>query len=159
MRVACGFDHAGVPLSDAVLGAVRDSGHEPVDIGCWDDYPDTALAVGRAVVAGDAERGIVVCGSGAGVAVAASKLPGIRATVAHDTYTAAQCVSHDDCNVVALGARVIGPAIAAACAAAFVTGSFSGEERHVRRLRKVERMEAEGLDAALEDPLHDREAG
>ncbi|HEY3187502.1 MAG TPA: RpiB/LacA/LacB family sugar-phosphate isomerase [Solirubrobacteraceae bacterium] len=158
MRVACGFDHAGVPLTDAVVGAIREAGHDPVDIGCWDDYPDTALAVARTVVSGGAERGIVVCGSGAGVAVAASKLPGIRATVAHDTYTAAQCVAHDDCNVVALGARVIGAAIAAACAAAFVTSTFSGEERHVRRLAKVKRMEAEGLDAPLDDPL-DREAG
>jgi ribose 5-phosphate isomerase B len=159
VRIACGFDHAGVPLGDAVLTAIREAGHEAVDIGCWDDYPDTALAVGRAVVAGEAERGVVVCGSGAGVAVAASKLPGIRATVAHDTYTAAQCVSHDDCNVLALGARVIGPATAADCAAAFVNGTFSGEERHVRRLGKVKRMEAEGLDAALDDPLDDREAG
>jgi ribose 5-phosphate isomerase B len=90
--------------------------------------------------------------------VAASKLPGIRATVAHDAYTAAQCVAHDDCNVIALGARVIGPAIAAACAAAFVGTDFSGEERHVRRLGKVQRMESEGLDAPLDDRL-DREAG
>jgi ribose 5-phosphate isomerase B len=153
MRIACGFDHAGVPLSDAVLGAVKEAGHEPVDIGCWDDYPDTALAVGRAIARGDAERGIVICGSGAGVAVAASQLHGIRATVAHDTYTAAQCVSHDDCNVLALGARVIGPAIAAACAAAFVGTDFSGEERHVRRLGKVQRMESQGLEAPLADPM------
>ena len=159
MRVACGFDHAGVPLDDAVLSAIRAAGHEPVDIGCWDDYPDTALAVCRAVVGGEAERGIVVCGSGAGVAVAASKVPGIRATVAHDQYTAGQCVAHDDCNVIALGARVIGPAIAAACAAAFVGTAFSGEERHVRRLRKVLQMESQGLDAPLDDPLDDREAG
>jgi ribose 5-phosphate isomerase B len=158
MRVACGFDHAGVPLTDAVLSAIRSAGHEPIDIGCWDDYPDTALAVGRAVTGGDADRGIVVCGSGAGVAVAASKLPGIRATVAHDQYTAGQCVAHDDCNVLALGARVIGPSIAAACAAAFVGTDFSGEERHVRRLGKVQRMESEGLEAPLDDPM-DREAG
>jgi ribose 5-phosphate isomerase B len=92
------------------------------------------------------------------VAVAASKLRGIRATVAHDAYTAGQCVAHDDCNVIALGARVIGPAIAAACAAAFVGTDFSGEERHVRRLGKVLQMESQGLDAPLDDPL-DREAG
>jgi ribose 5-phosphate isomerase B len=145
MRIACGFDHAGVPLSDAVLGAVRDAGHEPLDIGCWDDYPDTALDVSRRVHDGDCDRGIVVCGSGAGVAVAACKLPGIRAAVGHDTYTAAQCVEHDNCNVLALGARVVGPMLAAACVRAFVSAQFSGEERHVRRLGKIDDMEREGF--------------
>jgi len=145
MRVAVGFDHAGVPLGDAVRDAVRAAGHEPVDVGTQDDYPDTARDVSRAVLDGDCERGIIVCGSGAGVAVAACKVPGIRAAVGHDTYTAAQCVQHDDCNVLALGARVIGPALAAACVRAFVGASFSGEERHVRRLGKVNAMEREGL--------------
>ncbi len=144
MRVAVGLDHAGVPLAEVVVAAVRAAGHEPVDLGTCDDYPDTALAVGRAVADGDCERGIVVCGSGAGVAVAACKLPGIRAAVGHDTYTAAQCVEHDDCNVLALGARVIGPMIAATCTRAFVAARFSGEERHVRRLGKVAAMEREG---------------
>jgi ribose 5-phosphate isomerase B len=146
MRVAVGFDHAGVPLDDTVREAVRAAGHEPVDVGTQDDYPDTARDVSRAVTNGSCERGIVVCGSGAGVAVAACKVPGIRAAVGHDTYTAAQCVQHDDCNVLALGARVIGPALAAACVRAFVGASFSGEERHVRRLGKVNAMEREGLD-------------
>jgi ribose 5-phosphate isomerase B len=146
MRVAVGFDHAGVPLDDTVREAVRAAGHEPVDVGTQDDYPDTARDVSRAVTNGSCERGIVVCGSGAGVAVAACKIPGIRAAVGHDTYTAAQCVQHDDCNVLALGARVIGPALAAACVRAFVGASFSGEERHVRRLGKVNAMEREGLD-------------
>jgi ribose 5-phosphate isomerase B len=145
VRVAVGFDHAGVPLDETVLEAVRAAGHEPVDVGTQDDYPDTAVDVARAVLSGDCERGIVVCGSGAGVAVAACKLDGIRAAVGHDTYTAAQCVQHDDCNVLALGARVIGPALAAACVRAFVGASFSGEERHVRRLGKVNEMEREGL--------------
>jgi ribose 5-phosphate isomerase B len=145
VRVAVGFDHAGVPLDETVLEAVRAAGHEPVDVGTQDDYPDTAVDVARAVLSGDCERGIVVCGSGAGVAVAACKLDGVRAAVGHDTYTAAQCVQHDDCNVLALGARVIGPALAAACVRAFVGASFSGEERHVRRLGKVNEMEREGL--------------
>ena len=144
MKVAVGFDHAGVPLSDTVLETVRAAGHEPVDVGTQDDYPDTAADVARALTAGECERGIVVCGSGAGVAVAACKLPGIRAAVGHDTYTAAQCVQHDDCNVLALGARVIGPALAATCVRAYLGASFSGEERHVRRLAKVTAMERKG---------------
>ncbi len=145
MRIAVGYDHAGVPFQDVVTDAVRAAGHEPVDVGTKDDYPDTALDVARAVHDGDCERGIVVCGSGAGVAVAASKLPGIRAAVGHDTYTAAQCVQHDDCNVLALGARVVGPELARACVRAFVGAEFSGEERHVRRLGKVATMEREGF--------------
>ncbi len=145
MRIAVGFDHAGTPLRDVVLDAVAAEGHEAVDVGEQDDYPDTARDVGRAVVQGDCERGIVVCGSGAGVAVAACKIEGIRAAVGHDTYTAGQCVEHDDCNVLALGARVIGPMIADACVRAFARASFSGAERHVRRLAKVASMEREGL--------------
>jgi ribose 5-phosphate isomerase B len=101
--------------------------------------------VSRAIARGDCERGIVVCGSGAGVAVAACKLPGIRAAVGHDTYTAAQCVEHDDCNILALGSRVVGPMLGAACVRAFVGASFSGEERHVRRLGKITTMEREGF--------------
>ena len=147
MKVAVGFDHAGVPFNDTVLDAVRAAGHEPVDVGTQDDYPDTAMDVSRAVHDGTAERGIVVCGSGAGVAVAACKLPGIRAAVGHDTYTAAQCVEHDNCNVLALGARVVGPMLAAACVRAFVGADFSGAERHVRRLGKIDHMEREGFEA------------
>ena len=117
MRFACGFDHAGVSLREVVFAAVREAGHEPLDLGTDDDqtpddYPDRALAVARAIRGGDAERGILCCGSGAGVAVAASKVDGIRCAMAHDTYTARQCVEHDDVNVLALGARVIGPEIA-----------------------------------------------
>jgi ribose 5-phosphate isomerase B len=148
VRVAVAIDHAGVSLHEPVAQAVRDAGHELVDLGCRDDYPDSALDMGRAIVAGDADRGILVCGSGAGVSVAASKLAGIRASVCHDHYTAAQCVSHDDCNVLCLGARVIGPAIAAELTAAFCAAQFSGEERHVRRLAKVLEMERDGMEAS-----------
>jgi ribose 5-phosphate isomerase B len=147
MRIAVGFDHAGVPLQDVVRDTVRDAGHEPVDVGTEDDYPDTARDVSRAINSGDCERGIVVCGSGAGVAVAASKLPGIRAAVGHDTYTAAQCVEHDNCNILSLGARVVGPALAAVCVRAFVDATFSGEDRHVRRLGKITTMEREGFSS------------
>jgi ribose 5-phosphate isomerase B len=152
MKVACGFDHAGVPLRETVITALQSAGHEPLDLGTADDYPDVALAVGRAVAGGEAERGIVVCGSGAGVSVAACKLPGIRATVAHDHYTAEQCVGHDNCNVLCIGARVVGTAIAAELVQAFAGAAFTGEERHVRRLRKVETMERDGLDANLGGP-------
>ena len=154
MRIACAFDHAGVPLRAVVLEAVRKAGHEPVDLGTddatsGDDYPDHALAVARAILGGEAERGILVCGSGAGVAVAACKVDGIRCTMAHDSYTAHPCVEHDRVNVVAMGARVIGEAIAAEVVTAFAGAEFSDEERHVRRSRKVDLIEADGLEAEL----------
>jgi len=142
--VAVGFDHAGVSLRECVVDALRGAGHACEDLGVCDDYPDIAVRIGAAVLDGAAERGVIVCGSGAGVAVAACKLRGIRATVAHDTYTAAQCVSHDDCNVLCLGARVIGPAYAADIVTAFAGARFSGEERHVRRLAKVSEIEQRG---------------
>ena len=144
MKIGVAFDHAGTPLRDTVLDAIRETGHDATDLGTEDDYPDSALAAGQAITAGHADRAIVVCGSGAGVAVAACKLNGIRAAVGHDTYTAAQCVEHDDCNVLCLGARVVGPAVAAACVKAFTSAQFSGEERHVRRLQKVSEMERIG---------------
>ncbi len=148
MRIALAVDHAGVPLRETVLQAVLDAGHEVRDLGHHDDYPDVALAVGRAIDAGDAERAILVCGSGAGVSIAASKLPGVRAATCHDHYTAAQCVTHDDCNVLCLGARVIGPAIATELTTAFCGARFSGEERHVRRVGKILVMERDGLRAS-----------
>jgi ribose 5-phosphate isomerase B len=144
VRFAVGFDHAGTPLRDAVIDTLRAGGHEPADLGVCDDYPDVARTVCSAVLDGDAERGVIVCGSGAGVAVAANKVRGIRATIAHDTYTGAQCVSHDNCNVICLGARVVGPAYAADIVAAFAGARFSGEERHVRRLEKVSEIERTG---------------
>jgi ribose 5-phosphate isomerase B len=143
MRIACAFDHAGVGLRDVVFEALRSAGHEAIDLGTDDDYPDAARSAGAAIRDGTAERAIVVCGSGAGVAVAASKLVGIRAALGHETYTARQCVEHDNCNVLCLGARVIGPAIAAEVVAAFTAAQFSGEERHVRRLQKIAHIEAE----------------
>jgi len=149
MIIAIAVDHAGVPLRETVLDAVRDAGHEPVYVGEHDDYPHVALSVGKAVLGGGAERAILACGSGAGVAVAACKIPGIRAATCHDHYTAAQCVSHDDCNVLCLGARVIGPAVAAELAQAFCQAHFSGEQRHVRRLHAVLTIEREGLEARL----------
>ena len=145
MRIACAFDHAGVPLRQTVFDTVRAAGHEPVDLGTFStdpvDYPDTARAAGEAVVAGQAERAVVVCGSGAGVAIAACKMPGIRAATVHDTYTAHQAVEHDDVNVLCLGARVIGPSYAAESITAYALAEFSGEERHVRRLGKIQAIE------------------
>jgi ribose 5-phosphate isomerase B len=154
VRFACGFDHGGYPLRETIFDALQADDHVPIDLGAseldsGDDYPDFALAVVRAMIAGDAERGILVCGSGAGVAVAATKVEGIRAAMAHDTYTAAQCVEHDNCNVLALGARVIGPEIASELVAAFANAVFSGEERHVRRLGKIDAIERDGIDAQL----------
>ena len=147
MRIACAFDHAGFPLKELVLDVVRELGHEPVDLGTNStdpvDYPDTARAGADAVRSGRAERAVVVCGSGAGVAVAACKVPGIRAACTHDTYSAHQCVEHDDVNVLCLGARVIGPALAREVIAAFLGASFTGEERHVRRLAKIQAIEDE----------------
>ena len=144
MKLAIGFDHAGTTLRDAVFEALRADGHEAADLGTTDDYPDIARTVCASVLANEFERGVLVCGSGAGVSVAACKIRGIRATVAHDTYTAAQCVSHDDCNVACLGARVVGPAYAADIVRAFAGAEFSGEERHRRRLDKVLAIEGKG---------------
>lgn len=153
MKVACGFDHAGFELKDTVLAVVRAAGHEPIDLGTNSaepvDYPDYALAVGRAVVAGEAERGILVCGSGAGVAVAASKIPGIWACSIHDHYTAAQGVQHDAVNVLCIGARVIGAKTAEDVIVAFLGATVSDEERHVRRRAKVRAIEEEGLGAEV----------
>jgi ribose 5-phosphate isomerase B len=143
VKIACAFDHAGVGLRDVVFETLRSAGHEAIDLGTDDDYPDTARKAGAAIREGIAERAVVVCGSGAGVAVAASKLVGIRAALGHETYTARQCVEHDNCNVLCLGARVIGPAIAADVVGAFTAAQFSGEQRHVRRLHKIDHIEAE----------------
>jgi len=149
MKIAVAADHAGFPLKDHVLSILREAGHDPIDLGTHStdpvDYPDTARAVGDAVRAGEAERGVIVCGSGAGVAIAACKIPGIRAFVAHDTYSAHQAVEHDDANVACLGARVIGPALAEDVLRAFAGARFSGEERHRRRLGKVVAIESEFL--------------
>jgi ribose 5-phosphate isomerase B len=145
VRIACGFDHAGFPLKDTVLEVLREAGHDVIDLGTDStdpvDYPDIAVAVGEAVRGGEAERGVLVCGSGAGVAVAANKMIGIRAALVNETYTARQAVEHDDVNVLCLGARVIGSALAADLLRVFTTASFSGEQRHRRRLEKVRAIE------------------
>jgi ribose 5-phosphate isomerase B len=148
LRIACAFDHAGFPLKELVVETVTAEGHEVVDLGTWSvdpvDYPDTARLAAEAV-RGDADRAILVCGSGAGVAVAACKFPGVRAAVAHDTYTAHQCVEHDDCNIVCLGGRVIGPALAGDIIRAYLAAAFTGEDRHKRRLAKIDGIEREFL--------------
>jgi ribose 5-phosphate isomerase B len=147
MKIACAFDHAGFPLKALVFDTLAELGHETVDLGTDStepvDYPDIALLAARAVQGGEAERGIVVCGSGAGVAVAATKVPGVRAVCAHDSYTAHQAVEHDDCNVLCLGARVIGPALAQDVIRSYVAARFTGEDRHRRRLAKIEAIERE----------------
>src|SRR3954468_15558722 len=147
MRVAVAFDHRGVKLRERVLEEVVRAGHEPVDLGTDKpepriDYPDKAREVGEAIQSGDAERGVLVCGSGIGASVAATKLRGIRAAICHDTYSAHQGVEHDDMNVLTLGARVLGPGPAFECALAFLAATFSGEPRHPRRLDKVLAIES-----------------
>jgi len=148
MIVACGFDHAGFLLRDRLLGVVEADGHEVLDLGTDStepiDYPDKALEVGRAIVSGQAERGILVCGSGAGVSVAACKIRGIRAATIHDTYTAHQAVEHDGVNVLCLGGRVIGVEVAAEIVVAFLGATISDEERHVRRRAKIDEIERTG---------------
>jgi ribose 5-phosphate isomerase B len=152
MRIACGFDHAGFPLKETVLDVLREGGHEVLDLGTDStelvDYPDVAVDVGEAVRGGRAERGVIVCGSGAGVAVAATKMVGIRAATVTDTYTAHQAVEHDDVNVLCLGARVTGPALAGDILRAFAAASFSAEERHRRRVTKVNEIERKESECA-----------
>jgi ribose 5-phosphate isomerase B len=150
MIVACGFDHAGFRLRDRLLPLIEAEGHEVLDFGTDSpepiDYPDKALEVGKAVVSGQAERGIIVCGSGAGVSVAACKIRGVRAATIHDTYTAHQGVEHDGVNVLCLGGRVIGSEVAAEIVVAFLRAEVSDEERHVRRRAKVLEIERTGGD-------------
>jgi ribose 5-phosphate isomerase B len=150
MIVACGFDHAGVPLRERLLAVVARAGHEALDLGTDTtdpvDYPNKALEVGRAVVSGKADRGILVCGSGAGVSVAAGKIKGVYASTIHDTYTAHQGVEHDGMNVLCMGARIIGAALAAEIVEAFLRAEVSTEERHVRRRAKVLEIERSGGD-------------
>jgi ribose 5-phosphate isomerase B len=146
MKVVIGSDHAGFQLKNAMGDLLRSMGNDVLDVGAFNenpsDYPDFAEAVGRAVLDGKAERGVLVCGSGVGASVAANKLPGIRAGMCHDTYSAHQGVEHDDINVLVLGSRVIGVALAQDLVRAFLGAKFSNEERHVRRLGKVKALEA-----------------
>lgn len=146
MRVAIGADHGGFPLNERIIEELEKLGHEVVDFGQHDDkssdYPDYARQVSEAVHRGDAARGVLVCGSGVGVAVAANKVRGVRACLCHDTYSAHQGVEHDDMNVLCLGGRIIGVELALECVRAFMSANFSGEERHCRRLGKVLEIEA-----------------
>jgi ribose 5-phosphate isomerase B len=141
MKVAFASDHAGFPLKNYLIGEAKKKGYDVVDLGAFDetpsDYPDFARLIGKAVSSGSAGRGILVCGSGIGACVAANKIKGIRAGLAHDFYSAHQGVEHDDMNVLCLGSRVIGQAPAAEIVDAFIKAQFSNEERHVRRLKKV----------------------
>ena len=146
MRVAVAFDHRGVHLRERVLETLSDGGHDVVDLGTDTDavridYPDKARELGEAILRGDAERGVLVCGSGVGAAVAACKMRGIRAAICHDVYSAHQGVEHDDMNVLCLGSEVVGPSLAGDLVSTFLGASFDGGERYVERLRMVEAME------------------
>jgi ribose 5-phosphate isomerase B len=155
MRISFAADHAGAALKDALLHRLRDAepGHEYIDLGGdgsdpEDDYPDFAHRLGLAIQTGDAHRGILICGSGVGASVAINKMRGVRSAVCHDTYSAHQGVEHDDMNVLTLGSRVIGPEPAYECSIAFLRATFSGEPRHVRRLKKVLAIEAGEIEVA-----------
>ena len=142
MKIAIGADHGGFPLKEELADILRQAGHEVEDLGAHqydsqDDYPDFAFAVARAVVDGQAQRGIVVCGSGVGASVAANKVKGARAALCHDTYSARQGVDHDDLNVLCLGGHVVGIELAKDITKAYLEAEFSGEERHQRRLSKI----------------------
>jgi ribose 5-phosphate isomerase B len=144
VRIAVAFDHRGVHLRAAVLESL--AGHDVVDLGTDTDavridYPDKARELGEAILTGDAERGVLVCGSGVGASIAASKLAGIRAAICHDVYSAHQGVEHDDMNVLCLGSDVIGPSLAQDLIRAFLRAEFDGGERYVRRLKKIENFE------------------
>jgi ribose 5-phosphate isomerase B len=150
MRIAMGADHAGFELKRDLAATLAQQGHEILDVGTHSnapvDYPDIAEAVATALRNGQVDRGIIVCGSGAGVSVAANKFPGVRAAVCHDGYTARQAVEHDDLNVMCLGARVIGPALARALVEGFLAATFSAEDRHLRRLAKIDAIESKFMN-------------
>ena len=149
MKVAVAFDHRGVHLRDKLLETLRDAGHEIVDLGTDTDavridYPVKSAELGAAIKDGQAERGVLVCGSGVGASVAACKIVGIRAAICHDVYSAHQGVEHDDMNVLCLGSEVVGPSLAADLVRTFLAARFDGEERHAARLEMIRRME-EGM--------------
>jgi ribose 5-phosphate isomerase B len=156
MRLAVGADHAGYELKRLVLEWVAAAGHQAIDLGAHrldpaDDYPDFAAAVARAVQSGDAERGIILCGSGVGASITANKVPGVRAGLCHDTYTSHQGVEHDDMNVLCLGARVIGIETAREAVEAFLRARFVSDPRFVRRLEKLLQVEREALQPPVPD--------
>ncbi|MGD0407865.1 MAG: RpiB/LacA/LacB family sugar-phosphate isomerase [Candidatus Limnocylindrales bacterium] len=159
MRVALAADHAGAELKAELLTRLSPLGHELIDLGgngsnAEDDYPDYARALALAILDGRADRGILLCGSGVGASIAASKMPGIRAGLCHDTYSAGQGVEHDDMNVLALGARVIGVETAVSCAENFLAARFSGAPRHVRRVGKIRAIEEEAAHIEGSRPAH-----
>jgi RpiB/LacA/LacB family sugar-phosphate isomerase len=145
MRIVIGADHAGYDLKETIAAYLRHLGHEVIDKGTDSDdpvdYPDYAEAVARGVIDGEAERGVLICGSGVGASVSANKIPGIRAGLCHDTYSARQGVEHDDMNVLVLGARVIGIEVARELVDSFLAAQFNGEERHRRRVAKIKALE------------------
>lgn len=150
MKIAIGADHGGFALKGIIARFLSEKGHEVIDAGAFnpepsDDYPDFARAVSETVLKGDAERGILICGSGVGAAVAANKFPGIRASLCHDSFSAHQGVEDDNMNVICLGAGVIGAELARELVSFFIAARFSGAERHIRRLRKVEAIEKESM--------------
>jgi ribose 5-phosphate isomerase B len=149
MKVALGFDHAGFPLKEIILNAVRTAGHEPIDLGTFSsasvDFPDYSEKVGHVIQTSEAERGILVCGSGIGACIAANKMKGVYASICHDTYSAAQGVRHDNMNLLCLGGRVVGPEIAKSLVSAFLNARYEGNdpggERLARRVGKIQKME------------------
>ncbi len=150
MKIAIACDHGGFPLKNTIIEVVTKLGHEVVDLGAYqndpqDDYPDFARYVGQAIQHKQADRGILICGSGVGACVAANKIKGVRACVCHDVYSAGQGVEHDDMNVLCLGGRIIGEETVKMLVKAYVSAKFSGEERHQRRLDKVLAIEEAGL--------------
>ncbi len=150
MKIAVACDHGGFPLKETVIEAIHAAGHEALDLGTYSpesvDYPDYAEKLGRAIQNGEAERGILMCGSGVGASIAANKMRGIYAAICHDTYSAHQGVEHDDMNVLCMGARIIGPALAVELVQSFLAARFTGhdpgQERHARRVGKVRALES-----------------
>ena len=145
MKISIGADHAGFPLKQEVAAHLREQGHEIIDLGTNNtdpvDYPDYAEAVGKSILNGTVNRAILICGSGVGASVAANKIPGVRAGLCHDTYSAHQGVEHDDMNVLVLGSRVVGVALAKELVDNYMRAAFTHEERHERRLKKVMSIE------------------
>ena len=153
MRIVLGADHAGFDMKQDAVAFVRALGHEVLDVGARtgtqpDDYPDFAEALGMAIRNRQADRGILICGSGVGASVAANKIPGVRAGLCHDCYSAHQGVEHDDMNVLVMGSRIIGIELAHELVKSFLHANFTGEERHVRRLEKVKKIESKFLSGA-----------
>jgi RpiB/LacA/LacB family sugar-phosphate isomerase len=146
MRIVVGSDHAGFELKQDIIAYVRNLGHQVLDVGTDSDapvdYPDFSEAVGRAIISNEADRGILICGSGVGAVVAVNKIPGIRAAVCHDCYSAHQGVEHDNLNVLVLGSRIIAAQLAHDLVRLFLDAEFTGEERHLRRLAKIQKLEA-----------------